>query len=101
MQVARSEEHTSELQSPQNLVCRLLLEKKNEKARSSNSTCNRPSLWCGSRTGRADAPAPCVSCRGPPAERTRLAGRVFRFFFLRKRPPPESTPFPYPTPLRT
>src|SRR2546426_5962020 len=29
--VARSEEHTSELQSPCNLVCRLLLEKKNKK----------------------------------------------------------------------
>src|SRR5256885_3728382 len=28
-QPARSEEHTSELQSPCNLVCRLLLEKKN------------------------------------------------------------------------
>src|SRR2546426_9073926 len=28
----RSEEHTSELQSPCNLVCRLLLEKKNEAA---------------------------------------------------------------------
>src|SRR5256885_6960504 len=28
----RSEEHTSELQSPCNLVCRLLLEKKNKKA---------------------------------------------------------------------
>src|SRR5256885_7734591 len=28
--VARSEEHTSELQSPCNLVCRLLLEKKKE-----------------------------------------------------------------------
>src|SRR5947208_8948361 len=27
--VARSEEHTSELQSPDHLVCRLLLEKKN------------------------------------------------------------------------
>src|SRR5688500_19630938 len=27
----RSEEHTSELQSPCNLVCRLLLEKKNQK----------------------------------------------------------------------
>src|SRR3989454_7648083 len=27
----RSEEHTSELQSPCNLVCRLLLEKKNKK----------------------------------------------------------------------
>src|SRR5205807_3044060 len=29
--VERSEEHTSELQSPCNLVCRLLLEKKNNK----------------------------------------------------------------------
>src|SRR5258708_10060471 len=28
--VARSEEHTSELQSPDHLVCRLLLEKKKE-----------------------------------------------------------------------
>src|SRR5205807_10272386 len=28
--VSRSEEHTSELQSPCNLVCRLLLEKKNK-----------------------------------------------------------------------
>src|SRR3712207_7607192 len=30
IEVARSEEHTSELQSRQYLVCRLLLEKKNE-----------------------------------------------------------------------
>src|SRR5437762_7762034 len=30
-QVVRSEEHTSELQSPMYLVCRLLLEKKKEK----------------------------------------------------------------------
>src|SRR5688500_19192998 len=29
---SRSEEHTSELQSPCNLVCRLLLEKKNKKS---------------------------------------------------------------------
>src|SRR5688500_19880760 len=29
LSVGRSEEHTSELQSPCNLVCRLLLEKKN------------------------------------------------------------------------
>src|SRR5207244_11426310 len=29
---ARSEEHTSELQSPDHLVCRLLLEKKNKEA---------------------------------------------------------------------
>src|SRR5258708_24386316 len=31
--VQRSEEHTSELQSPDHLVCRLLLEKKNTKDR--------------------------------------------------------------------
>src|SRR5215475_16144394 len=31
IQVARSEEHTSELQSRENLVCRLLLEKKKKK----------------------------------------------------------------------
>src|SRR5688500_19417123 len=30
--VGRSEEHTSELQSPCNLVCRLLLDKKQERA---------------------------------------------------------------------
>src|SRR5256885_3682520 len=36
--VLRSEEHTSELQSPCNLVCRLLLEKKNI-SRSPNPPC--------------------------------------------------------------
>src|SRR5256885_7318696 len=35
--VDRSEEHTSELQSPCNLVCRLLLEKKNNQIRTSHS----------------------------------------------------------------
>src|SRR5436309_5724132 len=34
---ARSEEHTSELQSRENLVCRLLLEKKNEPTITSTS----------------------------------------------------------------
>src|SRR5256885_9168623 len=33
----RSEEHTSELQSPCNLVCRLLLEKKKKKSRTLTS----------------------------------------------------------------
>src|SRR2546426_7984683 len=36
--VDRSEEHTSELQSPCNLVCRLLLEKKKKKATCSQYT---------------------------------------------------------------
>src|SRR5258708_31376301 len=37
-QQGRSEEHTSELQSPDHLVCRLLLEKKNCKAVPSTET---------------------------------------------------------------
>src|SRR2546430_12487149 len=37
-QVLRSEEHTSELQSQSNLVCRLLLEKKKKR---SNARCRR------------------------------------------------------------
>src|SRR2546426_2095869 len=36
--IGRSEEHTSELQSPCNLVCRLLLEKKNYKKYRESST---------------------------------------------------------------
>src|SRR5438094_10288570 len=35
---ARSEEHTSELQSPYELVCRLLLEKKNSPASTTETT---------------------------------------------------------------
>src|SRR5437764_7597950 len=36
----RSEEHTSELQSPMYLVCRLLLEKKNSSVRPRNAVVN-------------------------------------------------------------
>src|SRR5258708_28614149 len=35
----RSEEHTSELQSPDHLVCRLLLEKKKKKKKNQQATC--------------------------------------------------------------
>src|SRR5262249_40337768 len=38
--VVRSEEHTSELQSLTNLVCRLLLEKKNRSCSSNNPAAN-------------------------------------------------------------
>src|SRR5438093_6477500 len=44
----RSEEHTSELQSLTNLVCRLLLEKKKD-----GSNTATDSAWCASRTARA------------------------------------------------
>src|SRR5258708_14841674 len=38
----RSEEHTSELQSPDHLVCRLLLEKKKTKRTRCPETCSEP-----------------------------------------------------------
>src|SRR5256885_5064017 len=41
--VARSEEHTSELQSPCNLVCRLLLEKKKKTSGTSTTPPSRDS----------------------------------------------------------
>src|SRR5256885_7185055 len=40
----RSEEHTSELQSPCNLVCRLLLEKKKTSIHVSDALANYPTL---------------------------------------------------------
>src|SRR5256885_11718150 len=45
----RSEEHTSELQSPCNLVCRLLLEKKKNKIHLLVSTAQRPQPQTTSR----------------------------------------------------
>src|SRR2546426_9140604 len=38
----RSEEHTSELQSPCNLVCRLLLEKKKDSIKKRSRSCTPP-----------------------------------------------------------
>src|SRR5256885_4695056 len=45
---SRSEEHTSELQSPCNLVCRLLLEKKKYRRASSQSS-PRSTTWASDR----------------------------------------------------
>src|SRR6266487_2702033 len=77
----RSEEHTSELQSPVHLVCRLLLEKKN-KTRANR----RPTSPPGGPTGLL---APMT------------APRSLSFFFLMLRRPPRSTLFPYTTLFRS
>src|SRR5256885_12089893 len=52
-QAQRSEEHTSELQSPCNLVCRLLLEKKNSHI--------GPSYGAHTRSRRVSSPRQCHS----------------------------------------
>src|SRR2546426_2765175 len=57
----RSEEHTSELQSPCNLVCRLLLEKKNKSRRNENGQAqdlvDRHDRDAGTVTPRPQCPA--------------------------------------------
>src|SRR5579863_5946898 len=78
----RSEEHTSELQSPVHLVCRLLLEKK--KARHTAISVQKACL-------RSRCPVRC--CR-------RRKSLCF-FFFLMIRRPPRSTLFPYTTLFRS
>src|ERR1039457_3239609 len=76
----RSEEHTSELQSPCNLVCRLLLEEKRE-------SLGRPAIFHGSttpqvlprRAARAAAQAPAGRLHvAPPSRAVPLP--VFFFF---------------------
>src|SRR6185436_20951362 len=58
---ARSEEHTSELQSPDHLVCRLLLEKKKQGPRRRGAGGRRAGAWRSSRRRGAR--------RGPRAPR--------------------------------
>src|SRR5258708_22009412 len=62
----RSEEHTSELQSPDHLVCRLLLEKKNKKHL---RTSQRSSTRAARTTGLRNA----VICKGRTRSSTRYA----------------------------
>src|SRR2546426_3005823 len=57
--LSRSEEHTSELQSPCNLVCRLLLEKK--KTTNNNADGGREPA---EESGRTRPPAHCAARRG-------------------------------------
>src|SRR5256885_12058251 len=64
LRLLRSEEHTSELQSPCNLVCRLLLEKKKNTRASSSATLTL-------QTTRPSTP-PAPSTRQPRSYRSRL-----------------------------
>src|SRR3982750_3035160 len=69
----RSEEHTSELQSRSDLVCRLLLEKKKE-------------FHTPHRAGHRQIRSPARASRET---------KHHHFFFLRIRGPPKSPSFPF------
>src|SRR5258708_19528810 len=56
----RSEEHTSELQSPDHLVCRLLLEKKKNKLNTLTTDINRHSSRLPT-TSTAPQPTPAIT----------------------------------------
>src|SRR5215475_6709726 len=92
----RSEEHTSELQSRENLVCRLLLEKKK----------NKPNVY-----GRTTRYFKSRMTWEPPSPHFDFFSRmlfgswpctpIVIFFFLMIRRPPRSTLFPYTTLFRS
>src|SRR3982750_2658560 len=125
----RSEEHTSELQSRSDLVCRLLLEKKNQtcaldrKSTRLNSSHDQNSyaVFCLQKNGEpghvrqlgqavlGGPPQARVtgggrtadgSC-GPSPDPSRRSPRPLRgFVFLRPPAPTKRTPPPYPAPSR-
>src|ERR1039457_3087625 len=96
---SRSEEHTSELQSPCNLVCRLLLEKKKtqlDQHREPRQT-GQPAETIGTTCARYVAlfqewPV------SPGRSRRPLVANVC-FFFFNDTAPPEISPFPLPDAL--
>src|SRR6516162_8414238 len=92
---SRSEEHTSELQSPCNLVCRLLLEKKKENVRLLTVEAERAITV--PRAAVAEGLAH-PAWPGRLDERRLPDGLVL--FFLMIRRPPRSTLFPYTTLFR-
>src|ERR1035437_5361819 len=97
-QRARSEEHTSELQSRQYLVCRLLLEKKTKKEktqyRGTHIQSTAPQVSNGART-RYVLRVSSWRCRSLPRG---LSFVSFFFFFKMSRPPKISPFFPPPPP---
>src|SRR3954463_16520039 len=89
---ARSEEHTSELQSHDNLVCRLLLEKKTPQPRSLPEHAAR--MGKPERVGRAQRAAPAhTSATGDPDGGSRPHRQPHdSFFFFNDTAPPEIYP---------
>src|ERR1039457_3077310 len=95
----RSEEHTSELQSPCNLVCRLLLEKKKKHLQS--NPC-RTGLGLRLRVAGAECSAGVCTCglrALVPDLFVAVGGGYVFFFFLNDPPPPEFSPLPHHAPL--
>src|SRR6266850_2091011 len=90
--VSRSEEHTSELQSPCNLVCRLLLEKKNYRRQILFPYYEAEAV--------AELPANASVLTSFLVGSRQYTDLLAAIFFLMIRRPPRSTLFPYTTLFR-
>src|ERR1019366_4718975 len=95
---SRSEEHTSELQSLTNLVCRLLLEKKKKNIKQIQKSRSNVTIPQRTDTTLSSAVGPSTCSVLPPFSSTSHLVCFFFFFFLMIGRPPSSTLFPY-TPL--
>src|SRR3990170_858135 len=93
-EMGRSEEHTSELQSPDHLVCRLLLEKKKPRARHPPHLDSAPPAPVAPIAPPRRRPVGRPSPPGPgPAIRPRVWA-LLRVFFFNDGAPPEISPLP-------
>src|ERR1022692_2302612 len=95
----RSEEHTSELQSPCNLVCRLLLEKKKKLVVACPSVHPETLVHVGPLR-ETERPGDALSAR-PDQGNSKVQRRsnLFRVFFFKIRGPPRYSPFSHTNPF--
>src|ERR1022692_4568864 len=100
-----SEEHTSELQSPCNLVCRLFLDRKSTRLNSSHLVISYAVFCLKKKTNDKDhrsLTAASVERPGGYSVSASSDGEDgaaafwFFFFFLKDGAPPDLTPFPPP-----
>src|SRR4029434_9084813 len=91
----RSEEHTSELQSHLNFVCRLLLEKKKSHIYIPSTPYFHLTCSVRARPVRLDN-----KCSAPHRHHPMIPRHIYCLFFLMIRRPPRSTLFPYTTLFR-
>src|SRR3954466_6840093 len=92
----RSEEHTSELQSHDNLVCRLLLEKKQLQPRPPRPPPSPPPLPARPAVHRCRGSAWLAPAAGPRSREVPAGPSGCLFFFLNGAPPRDFSPFPPP-----
>src|ERR1039457_4600963 len=95
----RSEEHTSELQSPCNLVCRLLLEKKNKRVLTLVVDPVLLAVLTASRLRQLELHDGTLATRRSLSTAGASFISFFFVFFFNKRAPPEISLLPLPAAL--